>query len=297
MKLWKHPAPVIPAPLEPEPPVELLPTEPPLQLRNGTKYCSSRGCSEETGLDCDYIDRRDRACPTAWCPQHRLVSHDHVYCPSHGRLIDGTSNDFGEHAHVDLDNPVPNLASWVAQELEEDITGMMQRLCADYHEELVIDPVRFVLVGVERVRTWERAWKMVSPLGVSLRVTLAIDELDPSEVHGRVNSKPVLTLPTPYHPDHGLGVELDSTSEMERQIVEFRRRMFLALARRAEGWHVAEPPPDEGGESHPEGSLNEDGSWTAPASPVLTPESTTGWSTRQSTGWKGGHTEELPPSA
>ena len=287
MKLWKHPAPPSPVHVEPEPEVELPPPEPPLSIRPGTKYCSARGCSEETGIDCAYVDRKERTCPTAWCPEHRLVSHEHVYCPTHGRLVDGTSNDFGEHAHVDLDNRVPNLASWVAQEMEQEITGMMQRLCDEYHEELVIDPVRFVLVGVERVRTWERAWKMVSPLGVSLRVTLAIDETDPSEIHGRVNSKPVLSLPTPYNPEHGFGVPLESEAQMHEQLADFRRSMFLALARKAEGWHRAEPPSEPGTEHTEE----------------LSPEATTGWGTRTTTGWKGGHVEDpmgdletLPPT-
>lgn len=280
MKLFKHePPPPLQAASEPAP-EELVPAEPPIEIRVGTLFCSSRGCSEETGIACAYVDRRERKCPTAWCPEHRKVSHDDVYCPTHGRLVDGTSDDFGEHAHVDLENRVPNLISWAAQELEEDITAMMERLCAEYHEKLVIDPVRFVLVGVERVRTWERAWKMCAHIGVSLRVTVAVEEADPSKIHGRVNSKPVIELATPWHPDHGFGAEPSSPEQMDAVIADFHRAMFMALARRAETWHQAEPPPEEPAQPDPAQA-----GWDAYGQPAWDPSQQAAWDQSQQAAW------------
>src|SRR5438094_957083 len=86
-----------------------------LRTELGNQFCSSRGCKEETGLPCAYLDRRDRQCPTAWCPEHRVIVHGELYCKPHASLVEGTSDDYGSHAHPDLDNRVPALVNWITR--------------------------------------------------------------------------------------------------------------------------------------------------------------------------------------
>ena len=206
----------------------------------GTQYCSSRGCSEETGMACSYVDRRERSCPTAWCPEHRVVAHDAIYCRVHASLIEGTAGGFGELSHPDFENRVPAVVNWVARDLQDDVWGMIERMAVEFREDIVIDPVRFVLFGVERIRTWDRSWKVCSHHGVSLRVAVAVEEAKPNLVLGKVNSKTVISMEPPWHEEHGVGREPDSVAEGERAVMEFHGRLFFGLARAVEEWRVAE---------------------------------------------------------
>ena len=207
-----------------------------LRTRRGDQYCSARGCSEQSGVACAYIDRRERSCPTAWCAEHRQVTHDQIYCPMHARLLDGTHNDFSDSTHPDLENRAPAVVNWAAREMQEDVDSIVEGIARDLEETLVVDPVRFVLFGVERVRTWDRSWKTVTIHGHSFRAAIAVEEARPDVILGKVNSQVVVRIPAPWHPDHMIGIEPATPEEMDRQIADFRRRMFFALAREAEAW-------------------------------------------------------------
>lgn len=242
MKLW-HRGQEATGSAEVEPEVASLPPpEPPLTLRLGDQLCSARGCSEESGIACSYIDRRERPCPTAWCPEHRSVIHDAVYCHVHGTIVDGTSTDFGEAARIDLDNRVPLLVNWVAREMDADVRGIIESLIERYHEVLVLEPVRFVLVGVERVRTWERSWKMCSPFGVSLRLAVAVEERSPGAVIVKVNSKPLHDLSPPWNEEYPVGEPPADAADADRQVADFHREIFMTLARAAMTWTAMNPP-------------------------------------------------------
>lgn len=225
----------------PDPPEEgeaLTPPPVDIQAERGSEFCSARACIEETGFACAYRDRRDRRCPTAWCPEHRRVVAGAVYCPRHGRHVDGTHSEFGSSNQPDLGNPAPALATWVAREMDDDIRAMMEAISSEYRQVLVVDPVRFVLVGVGRVRTWERAWKVCAHIGVSLRVAIAIEESQPQVVHGRVNSRSVVELSVPP------AEELDAL-EPPQAAAAFRdlhATLFLSIARAVDRWRSAEPP-------------------------------------------------------
>ncbi len=207
-----------------------------LRTRTGSDFCSARGCKQETGVACAYLDRRDRRCPTAWCPEHRVVSHGDVHCPAHATLLDGTDNGFGVHARADMDNRVPMLVNWVTREMDEMLRGMVERVASELHEQVIVEPVRFVLFGVERIRTWERSWKVVSHHGVSLRIAVAVEEVHPDSVLGKMNSKIATKLPPPWNEELPFGPEPASPDEAEAVLESFRRSLFMGLARPVEQW-------------------------------------------------------------
>jgi hypothetical protein len=243
MSVWKHqPHQEEPAELTPE---ELAAEQARLRLeflqtQIGDTYCSARGCTAQTGVYCAYIDRRERPCPTAWCPEHRHVTHDAVFCSIHAGLVDGTTTMFGDTAHPDLENQTPALVNWVAREMQEDIQAMVESIATELDETVVVDPVRFILFGVDRVRTWDRSWKTVTIAGHSLRVAVAVEERRPDVVLGKVNSKNVVDVPAPWHEEHMVGVEPKSAEDGEQQIKDFHSRLFLEIARVAETWRLAQ---------------------------------------------------------
>jgi hypothetical protein len=215
--------------------------EPGPELELGFLPCSGRGCREQTGIACAYVDRRERCCPTAWCPTHRLVHQRQVVCPVHGVILGASEDALTEHHRADLGNVVPLLVCWVARELEAPVGALMAEVAERYGQTLVVDPVRFVLVGVERVRTWERAWKICAPVGVSLRVHLAVEEAAPEVVLGKFNSKVAVTVPAPS-PEICERAE-DPAHPQLREVAEFRDRVVRAISSAVSAWQAVNPPP------------------------------------------------------
>jgi len=202
----------------------------------GDVYCSARGCTQKTGLACSYIDRHERPCPTGWCPEHRYITHGAVFCPTHGRLLDGTAGEFRESVRVDLGNVVPVVLSWIAQEVDAEISATMLQLAVEWHQALVLDPVHFALVGPRRVRTWERAWKICENLGPTLRVSIVVEEAEPGIVEARINARPVLRILVPWHESHGFGERPPSAEAAAAGVLHFRERLLAALTRGIGEW-------------------------------------------------------------
>ncbi|HEY7926316.1 MAG TPA: hypothetical protein VIG86_02720 [Candidatus Dormibacteraeota bacterium] len=179
-------------------PLEHVEPEPPsAHVALGIAQCHGIGCSARTGILCAYVDRRGRVCPTAWCPGHRTVFENTVFCTLHGATMSGMHSDFGDTQHPDLDNRLPALIAWISRTAEDDIVAALQDICRDRGEVLVADPVRRVLLGRNREPTWERAWKTCSAVGVSARVAIAVEESEPGEVLAKVNSQVIARLSAP----------------------------------------------------------------------------------------------------
>ncbi len=225
-----------------------------LIARKGDQYCSARGCKEETGLSCEYLDRRDRPCPTAWCSEHRHVVNGHVYCPAHAGYVEGTESEFGAHVHPDVENRVPALVNWVTRELDADVLTMFEPLVPVYGDTMVIDPIRFVLFGVERIRTWERSWKMCSHIGVDLRVALAVEEGRPDTILGKVNSHIIVSTPAPWNDEYQYGAMPATPEEAEAAKNHMRMTLLRGLYDAVQDWAAHEPPAVHPAQDHQQGN-------------------------------------------
>jgi hypothetical protein len=196
------------------------PDPPSVHAALGTEQCDGMGCAARTGLSCAYVDRRGRVCPTAWCPSHRFVFENAVYCSLHGATVSGMHSDYGDSAHPDLDNPLPALIAWISRAAEDDIVDILQGICSARGEVLVNDAVRMVLLGTRREPTWERAWKTCSSVGVGARVAIAVEEAQPREVLIKVNSQVIARLTAP---------EDDTGEEPTPEVVELLVRQLVLL--------------------------------------------------------------------
>ena len=213
----------------------------PPELAVGVLVCSGRACGEQTGIACAHLDRRGRHCPTAWCPRHRIVHQDEVYCPVHALVLGADPLAFTEHHRVDLDNKVGLLVSWVVREVDAEICAVLEKLCRQYRHRLVVNPVHFALVGLERVRTWERTWKTCSHTGIALRLAVAVEEAVPGMVIGRINSKVVIRLEVPP-PDVRQRAE-DPTVTEPPDVAGFRAALVAELTAAAHAWSAVHPVP------------------------------------------------------
>ena len=213
----------------------------PPELATGVLMCSGRACGEQTGIACAHLDRRGRHCPTAWCPRHRVVDQEEVYCPVHALVLGADPLAFHEHHRVDLDNKVGLTVSWVVREVDAEISAALEKLSRQYRHRLVADPVHFALVGLERVRTWERSWKICSHTGIALRLAVAVEEAVPGVVIGRLNSKVVIRLDVP--PADMRQRAEDPTATEPPDVAAFRTELVGELTAAAHAWTGIHPAP------------------------------------------------------
>jgi len=154
----------------------------------GDALCCEKGCELQTGVPCAYVDRKNRACPTAWCPAHGLIIHGQTYCRRHAGTISALDlPSFEAGVLPDLGNRAPSLVSWVAREVDADIREILSEH-AGPGSHLSVDPVYLVFLGSHRRRAWERSWKVSDHTGHSLRVTLLVEEDADVEVGVKVGS-------------------------------------------------------------------------------------------------------------
>lgn len=173
----------------------------PALLAIGDLPCTQAGCTASTGLECEYVDRRGRRCRTAWCPVHRVVVRDRVYCRRHAGVAAALPNDLlqTQSPLPDLDNRAPSLVNWVAQAIDSEVRRLLlQELDASGGGELVSDPTILVFVGIDRRRAWERTWKLVSPDVAAARVSLMVEEDADTEVAVKVGLNVVDRLVPPW---------------------------------------------------------------------------------------------------
>src|ERR1700737_560392 len=85
--------------------------------------CAHPGCTNRGAVHCSYIDRRERPCGYAWCPDHRIVFEGQRYCRRHGGVMEAIASNTVERIHPpDLDNRALSLCEWVSNALNVEVT-------------------------------------------------------------------------------------------------------------------------------------------------------------------------------
>jgi hypothetical protein len=219
---------------KPQAPVEKTPEERAAELaaRLGTLPCNERGCNETTGIACSYVDRRDRNCRTAWCPAHRMVVDEQIYCRRHAGVVSALPTETALSTPLpDLENRAPSLVGWMARQIDADVWRLMLReLDAAAGGQLIADPVTLVFIGVERQRAWERTWKLATHEGDKHRVSLVVEEADDHEVVVKVGANVVDRVVPPWIAHRHAGETVTPEEDMrERQ--ELNRRVLAAVER------------------------------------------------------------------
>jgi hypothetical protein len=165
----------------------------------GTLPCSERGCANATGEPCGYVDRRARPCGTAWCPDHQSIVAGTVYCRRHAGVVGALSGAEPGAGLPDIENRAPSLVNWVSRDVEQVIQEIVTARSAELGtDRLISDPVHLAFVGPERLRIWERTWKLVDHTGWSMRVGLEVDEARDTQVAVRVGRNIVARLTPPW---------------------------------------------------------------------------------------------------
>jgi len=192
----------------------------------GSLPCSERGCTNATGEACGYVDRRGRSCGTAWCPDHQSMVGGTVFCRRHAGVVGAlTGAEQPGGGMPDIENRAPSLVNWVSRDVGELVQQIVTSHSAELGtDRLVTDPVQLVFLGPERLRVWERAWKLVDHTGWGLRVALEVAEERDTEVAIRVGRNIAARLTPPWIAARRRGEQLAPEVDAEQRH-EFYRQL------------------------------------------------------------------------
>ena len=191
--------------------------------------CSLAGCGRQDGSRCGYVDKRARACPTAWCPEHAAIVGGLVFCRRHASTLIALDGAEVVAGFPDLDNRAPSLVGWVGRELDEPVRQLLTAVTPPAHAAVVTEPVRLVISPGGRARRWAKVWKTLDSTSVLTRVSVEVDEDDDCEVAARVDTELIGRGVPPWIEHRLKGEVVDAATDAAE------RRQFLgAMARSIE---------------------------------------------------------------
>jgi hypothetical protein len=191
----------------------------------GTLPCSEHDCGNETAITCAYRDRRGRACAVAFCPQHWSMVGGVVYCRRHAGTITalGPATEIG--ALPELENRGPSLVSWVADEISTEVESLLQAT-ARHGETVKTEGEVTAVFDHHRRRRWERSWKLIEPTGISLKVSLTVNEdADDALIDVRVGSSVIARGVPPWIARRRAGLGVGGQVDADQR--ELFHRFFI----------------------------------------------------------------------
>lgn len=167
----------------------------------GTHACAESGCPSRRGVRCEYADRRNRSCTSAWCTRHRLVVDGRVLCRRHAAVVNALpARATGSLPPLpDRDDRAPSLAGWMARELDAPVRELLAALLRVRPDEVSSSQVMLSLVGPQRRRAWERAWHARPDGGdAGIRVAIVAEESGDGEVALHVDGEECARMTPPW---------------------------------------------------------------------------------------------------
>lgn len=190
-----------------------------LAFRRGSLPCSEPACSSQTAVQCQYVDRRQRECTSAWCREHQTLAHGGIYCRRHAGIINALGPNHANMTLPDIDNRAPSLANWVSRDLDTPIRDLLEQEFPGH--DMTVTTV--VSGGSPRERTWGRSWKLISWNGVDFSINVHVPEADDCLVRVIYDGRLIAELTPPWIEARRHGVTPDPQTDAEA------RRRFYAL--------------------------------------------------------------------
>jgi hypothetical protein len=165
----------------------------------GDQPCSERGCPRLDGLVCGYVDRRGRRCGTAWCPDHRSLFDGYAFCRRHAGTVRAIGLDVVPRALApDLDNRAPSLVNWVCNGLDERMRAFLIELIPRGSPDELGEERVHLIRAAEGKRRWDRSWKVFNHTGVTVKITVSVDEADDTTVIVRDGQRALVKAVPPW---------------------------------------------------------------------------------------------------
>lgn len=194
----------------------------------GYEPCAHPGCTRRNAATCEYVDRRERPCGYAWCPEHQVVFDEHPYCRRHGGVMKAISrNSLEDVEPPDLDNRALSLCEWVSNDLEPDMRALLEELRGGREGfQVNSHPLHLILVRTPRSRAWAHIWSLSNNIGTVRKVGIEVNEADDSMVVASVDGNAVAKEVPPWISDRGTPISEDA---VRKRRDEFRVKLVGAV--------------------------------------------------------------------
>ena len=205
-------------------------------VKYGRDPCSETACARQDGAPCEYVDRRGKKCPTAWCPEHQYVVGEAFYCRRHAGMMAALLTLPEEDRECpDLDNRAPSLLEHVARRLHQAAVQMLQEMGAEYPgSSIVVDALHVTKGGPPRVRGWEHRWRLLDHTGPLATIGIRVDEDADIVVQVKVDGVVVHTAEPPWIAVRAAASDEEETARRQDYEQELINAMFESLQRRHE---------------------------------------------------------------
>jgi hypothetical protein len=185
--------------------------------------CGELGCDGEPVDACGYVDSRGVACRTHWCSEHGPEVAGQRYCRRHaGTMVALGSKANNPRALPDVGHRGASLVRWVYRDLDPALTALLEGESRS-NEHLLRDTEVAVGRAEDGARCWEMSWKLASPSGIRLRITLMVEEKDDSVVLVRLGDEVLASGVPPWIEARRLGKQVTEDEDREQ------RRSFYAF--------------------------------------------------------------------
>jgi hypothetical protein len=185
--------------------------------------CGELGCRAQSLEVCAYVDSRGRACGTRWCAEHGASIGGSRYCRRHAGTIGALGSKANNpRALPDVGHRGASLVRWLYRDLDPTLTKLLESLTTD-RDHLLRDNEVTVSRDEAGTRQWGMSWKLASPSGVRLRISLSVEEADDSIVLVRLDDSVVATGTPPWIEARRRGQTLSKQADIEQ------RREFYAF--------------------------------------------------------------------
>ncbi|HEX4755674.1 MAG TPA: hypothetical protein VH661_07970 [Candidatus Dormibacteraeota bacterium] len=185
--------------------------------------CGEPGCRAQPLEACAYVDSRGHACGTHWCAEHAERVGGSRYCRRHAGTIGALGSKANNpRALPDVGHRGASLVRWLYRDLDPTLTTLLESLMTA-RDHLLRDNEVAVSRDESGSRQWGMSWKLASPSGVRVRISLGVEEADDSIVLVRLDDSVVATGTPPWIEARRRGQTLTKQQDAEQ------RREFYAF--------------------------------------------------------------------
>jgi hypothetical protein len=185
--------------------------------------CGEPGCEAVAFVACAYVDNRGTPCRTHWCSEHGREVAGRRYCRRHaGTMVALGSKANNPRALPDVGHRGASLVRWVYRDLDPALTALLESESSN-NEHLLRDTEVAVGRADDGSRCWQMSWKLASPSGIRLRITIMVEEKDDSVVLVRLGDEVLASGVPPWIEARRAGTHLTEDEDHDR------RRDFYAF--------------------------------------------------------------------
>ena len=127
----------------------------------------------------------------------------------------------------DLDNRALSLCEWVANDLDQDITALLEEIKEGAADAIVqTHPLHLVVLRTPPSRTWARNWTLGDHTGTMPKVSVEVNEAADNVVVASVDGSPVVREVPPWISDRATPI---SDEAVQKRRDEFRIKLVGSI--------------------------------------------------------------------